>query len=371
MDKKRLLFLRVLIKIIYKVLLVVVIFLSLTLALLTLIEYRPDDVEVVEINNPVSQRLSLDESITLMTFNIGYAGLGKDEDFVLDGGQKARPDSLEVVEGYMAGILDLLDMYAADFYLLQEVDLSARRSFNMNQVDRINNHLGEGFSSLFAYNFKAAFVPFPVSLTDYIGPVESGLLTLSSFEVLEAERQQFPGSFSWPVRVVNLKRAMLVAYIPIDGTDKELVLVNLHMSAYDGDGSLRAQEMEHLKTFMEVEYEKGNYVIIGGDFNQTFPSVVDVYPAEDGLYNAYPIESDWLPTGFTYAIDPTLPTCRLLHRPYDPINPNDPLDPNTQYYIIDGFIVSNNILIETINTIDHGFEYSDHNPVMLTVRLLP
>jgi endonuclease/exonuclease/phosphatase family metal-dependent hydrolase len=370
-GKKRSLFIKVLFKIVFKVLFVFVLFLSLTLAFLTIIEYRPDDIEIIDIENPVSSQVIIGEALTLMTFNIGYAGLGKNEDFILDGGEKSRTESLEVVEGYMDGILNLLTEYTADFYLIQEVDLKARRSYNMNQVEVINDHLGNAFSSVFAYNFKAVFVPFPISLTEYIGPVESGLLTLSNKEITHAERQQFPGSFAWPVRIVNLKRAMLITYIPIEGTEKELVIVNLHMSAYDGDGSLRAQEMAHLKTFMEIEYEKGNYVIIGGDFNQTFPSVVDNYPAEEDLYVAYPIEETWLPSGFTFAIDETLPTCRLLHRPYNPTTPNDPNDPNTQYYIIDGFIVSDNILIELVYTVDHGFEYSDHNPVMLTVRLLP
>ena len=37
---------------------------------------------------------------------------------------------------------------------------------------------------------------------------------------------------------------------------------------------------------------------------------------------------------------------------------------------VDGFIVSSNVEA-TAQNIDTGFAYSDHNPVLLTFRLLP
>ena len=58
-----------------------------------------------------------------------------------------------------------------------------------------------------------------------------------------------------------------------------------------------------------------------------------------------------------------MPTCRLLNEPYDPASEN------TQYYIIDGFILSPNVTLNTVETLDAGFVYSDHNPVLLNVTL--
>ena len=333
---------------------------------LTLLEYRPDDVEILEVTNEQTQQLSIGESFSLMTFNMGYAGLGKDEDFVMDGGKKGRPDSKAVVEGYLAGILDTLSEYPVDFYLLQEVDLKARRSYHINQISEIAAHLGPNFGYSFAYNFKAPFVPFPLSLSDHIGYVESGITTYQTFQTSEVQRYQFPGAFSWPLRVANLKRAMMVTTIPLTDSDKKLIVINLHMSAYDGDGSLRAQEMQMLKDMMISYREDGHYVIVGGDFNQTFPEAVDIYPVTQDFYVAYPIESDWLPTGFSFEIDLNHPTCRLLNQPYDPS------DGLTQYYIIDGFIVSDNVEIVTqAQTLPLNFEHSDHNPVIIEVRLKP
>jgi endonuclease/exonuclease/phosphatase family metal-dependent hydrolase len=361
-------------KLVIKLFIGVFCLIGIFIGVLTIFEYRPDDIVDISIENNQTQTVSLSESLTFMTFNIGYAGLGKDEDFVMDGGKSGRPDSKETVLNYFDGIQSTLSDYQADFYLLQEVDEKARRSYSVNQVKGLSTHLGNAYSTQYAYNFNVLFVPFPVSFTEHIGYVKSGLATYSNFAVNTSERLQFPGSFSWPLRIANLKRAMMVSYIDITDSNKQLVVVNLHMSAYDGDGSLRAQEMAFLKTFMEAEYEKGNYVVIGGDFNQTFPDAVGIYEVIQDYYIAYPIEDTFLPDGFNYQIDISTPSCRLLNQPYDPN------DSNTQYYIIDGFIVSNNIEVEKYFdtqdtnqavTLDLDFEHSDHNPVVMKIRLLP
>lgn len=362
---------RVLFKIFGRTVFVIVLFFGLLLAFLTITEYRPKDIETLSVeNNQDALRVTKGERISLMTFNIGYAGLGRDEDFILDGGEKGRPDSKSVIEDYFSGITSIIDSNYADVYLFQEVDLQSRRSYYINQVESLKNHLGDQYSSNFAYNFNAVFVPFPVSFTDYLGPVESGLQTFSRFQIDSAEREQFPGSFSWPVRVVNLKRAMVVNRLPIENSDKEFVVVNLHMSAYDSDGTLRNQEMAFLKAFLEDEQNKGNYVVIGGDFNQTFPGAVGAFPAiqdeEHGAYYvAHAIEDDYLPDDYQFIYDATSPTGRSLYTAY-----TDEFLSGTQYYVIDGFIVSNNIQVDVIETLDYEFLYSDHNPVRLEITLL-
>ncbi|MFR5029040.1 MAG: hypothetical protein ACLTDF_09965 [Coprococcus sp.] len=40
-----------------------------------------------------------------------------------------------------------------------------------------------------------------------------------------------------------------------------------------------------------------------------------------------------------------------------------------QYYVIDGFIVSSNLQINSTETIDLDFKNSDHNPIRLDVAL--
>ena len=335
------------------------------LLFLTVTEYKPDDEETLDINGDALTSLSLEDTLNLMTFNIGYGSLGENEDFVMDGGERGRPESKEVVRNYLAGIEGLLDTHESDVFFLQEVDEPSRRSYDINQVRELHVALGpEVYQSAFGYNFKASLVPFPVSFSEYIGQVASGMQTLSRFEMDSALRMQFPGSFSWPLRTANLKRAMVVSRLSIEDSDKELILINLHMSAYD-DGSMRKQEMALFKEVLQEESTLGNYVIVGGDFNQTFPEAEGLFPViNDDYFSAPQMESDVLGEGFEFAIDTSHPTSRLLNMPYDPDSEY------TQYYIIDGYVVSDNVRVINVETVDHDFKYSDHNPVILEAELI-
>ena len=53
-----------------------------------------------------------------------------------------------------------------------------------------------------------------------------------------------------------------------------------------------------------------------------------------------------------------------MNQPYDPAD-----TANTQYYVIDGFFLSPNVRVDSVETVDLGFENSDHNPVLLRVTL--
>ncbi|MGI6781723.1 MAG: endonuclease/exonuclease/phosphatase family protein [Acholeplasmataceae bacterium] len=328
------------------------------LSFFTIVEYRPKPKEDIITDNNQELQVKLNQEYCALTFNIGYGSLGKNEDFAMDGGKRGIPDSKAVVEGYLAGIKEILNDNPSDIYFLQEVDLNSRRSYKIDQRKVLSEELGDTFSNSFAYNYKALFVPFPFSFTNYMGKVESGILNFIKFNSEHSERHQFPKTFAWPVKTVNLKRCMLINYLPIENSDKYLVAVNIHLSAYD-TGKLRNSEMEYLKDFLIAEREKGNYVIVGGDFNQTFPQVIK--PIQENIkFNPIKIEDDYLPEGYEFAVDPEVWTSRLLNQPY---NPSD--IENTYYFIIDGFIVSSNIEVVEVKGLDLGFVHSDHNPVSI------
>ena len=78
-------------KIVIIVVLAIVLVAALGLGYFTIVEYNPKDIEPLTINNNAEPKVELDTDIAVLTFNIGYAGLGKDEDFVLDGGKRAAP----------------------------------------------------------------------------------------------------------------------------------------------------------------------------------------------------------------------------------------------------------------------------------------
>ena len=336
---------------------------------LTVTEYRPDAVEEVKIWDARYKGPSLapGDSLTILSQNTGYAGLGKDADFFMDGGTGVNPTRDQVNTNLEGIVRQLLD-HGADVYFLQEVDSNSSRSGSMDQcVDYRDSLYFEGgdpsldYYSAYALNYSCDFVPFP---WPPIGKVHSGVQTLSQFNMDEAERVALPCPFSWPVSAANLKRCLLVSYVPLEGTDKELVLVNLHLEAYD-DGEGKAAQTKALLDLLTAEYEKGNYVIAGGDFNQTFPGALDAFPVQDpSLWTPGVLEEDVLPEGWRFACDLSVPSCRLLNHPYDP-------DPEgNQFYVIDGFILSPNVRLDSVETLDEQFQYTDHNPVSLRVTLL-
>ena len=329
--------------------------LLLLLVYLTVREYRPKAEESLEGNYKDGAFISLRSPFSVMSYNTGYAGLSKDEDFFMDGGTKVKPASKALVEENMEGITKVLQDNPADAYFLQEVDIDSTRSYHIDERSAYSKALEK--NSFFAYNFKCDYVPYPLPP---IGHVESGLVTLTDNYVAGASRISLPESFSWPIKTCNLKRCLLVTRFPLQDSEKELVLINFHLEAYDsGEGKIAQSKM--LADILEAEYEKGNYVIAGGDFNQTFEGV-DKYPVtnkEDWAPGV--IGTDDLPDHFSFAIDDTYPTCRLLNAPY-----TGSYD-TSQVYVIDGFIVSDNLAVRNVNVIDVGFEHTDHQPVRLEV----
>ena len=340
---------------------IIVLLVAILFAWLSITEFKPDEIMDTEItvNEDLEEtNLAVGDSISVISWNIGYAGLGKESDFFMDGGEEVAAADNDTVNSYLNSIYDFLYIKNdADVYMLQEVDEDSTRTYHINEKE----YLGI-FNSSYAYNYKCPFVPYPLPP---IGTVNSGLLTTTRYTVDAAERVALPCPFKWPVSIANLKRCMMVSYLPIKDSDKQLVVINFHLEAYD-DGEGKIAQTKILLDFIEQEYKKGNYVIAGGDWNQTFPGSRGVYPNKfNDLWNPGSIENIVLPEGWQLCYDLTVPSCRLLNQPYDE---NDV--ENTQYYVIDGYAISPNLQLESVYTMDIGFKFSDHNPVKLQVTLL-
>lgn len=353
---------------IFKVIFTVLIFLSaftlasliILLTILTLLEYRPKEREDVSIRGSAQKEACTQSQIKILSWNIGYADLADYADFFMDGGKHVQNSSPSQIRQNLESFVHCIKESGADAILLQEVDLCSKRSFKVDQAMFISSALKD-FSSSFAYNFKAAFVPYPLPP---IGSVKSGLLTLSSFKPSSAQRISLFLPFKWPVRIANLKRCLLVTRIPIADCDKELVLVNLHLEAFDS-GQGKIEQTKKLRNFIQSEYEKGNYVIAGGDFNQTFSNTdISSYYQKPTGWKPGLLETSDFPQDWQLLQDPSVPTCRSNGSVYKGADKS-----KFQFFCIDGFIVSPNVRLSSIKTIDLDFTHSDHNPVLLTCSL--
>lgn len=350
-----------LLKVLSAILIFIVFIVGTLLSYLTIDEYRPSDIEELEISGKTSDSVTIGKEYTIMTWNIGYGALGDNADFFMDGGKMVYSADKERVYENLSGMAEFIGQENADFVMLQELDRCSSRSYLVDELEYLisseNSKLSRG-QSCFAPNFKVAFVPLPVPP---IGKVIAGLATVSKYEMESAQRIALPCPFSWPLRTFNLKRCLLETRLPISGSDKELVLINLHLEAYDsGEGKIAQTNM--LKDIMQSEADKGNYVIVAGDFNQTFSNVdTTKYPVLGDNWQAGIIDVSEFGDQFTFLADDNTPTCRSLDKVYETAENKDPQ--NFQYYMLDGYIVSNNVSVNGVQTLDAEFKYSDHNPV--------
>ena len=333
------------------------ILLTLFLLTFTLMDYKPGKVETISLSSKTT-RLDVSKALKILSWNIGYAGLNKEMDFFYDGGKMVRPLQKQVEENLADICSTLQTLKDADFIFLQELDIDSRRSYHINELEYLKQNLPE-YHTAYATNYNVLFVPMPIAQP--MGKVKAGIATFSKIPSIKSERHAFPFNFSWPLKIFMLDRCFITSEIKTSN-DKKLILINTHNSAFDGTGQLPKAELKFLREYMEKEYNKGNYVLLGGDFNlspTTFPK-----ESFDSTYdndNAIVIPDSTFGKDWKIIFDPEVPTNRSTACTYQ--------KGVTKVNCLDFFIASPNIQIESVNCIDLGFESSDHNPVITTFSL--
>lgn len=325
-------------------------------------DYKPDSEVVLEYEiGSSSEPISAGSEYTMVTYNIGYGALGKNQDFFMDGGSGKGAESKEEVETNITAITDYITELSPDFVFLQEVDIKAKRSFNMNQLERF---LDGEYSAVFAYNYKVKYVPVPVPVVNAMGGVESGIATLAKSHPVSAVRYRFDGEEMYLQQIFDLDRCFTVTRFDMEN-DKQLVLINAHFSAFDKGGTIREQQLSQMQKVLTDEKADGNYVILGGDFNHELPGTSSDNFDWEGEYPAWcmVLPDDFAPEGYNWAADPENPTSRAVDHEYIP--------GDNFLSVLDGFLVSDNIeIISVKNRFDFAFENSDHNPVEFKFKLM-
>jgi endonuclease/exonuclease/phosphatase family metal-dependent hydrolase len=333
--------------------------LVIVLGVLLIFEWRPEALMETPVTGRIAEPGQTPDSLSLLSWNIGYAGLGREADFFMDGGEQVRPPDEVKVHRNLSAVVGYLENNPADVVLLQEVDSDASRTFGIDQVKKLAEILPGHLHSR-AINFKVPWIPYP--LLRPIGRVESGLVSFSRYPVSRAVRHQLPGSYSWPVRVFHLKRCLHELRVPApDG--KDWVILHLHLSAFDSGGELRRQQLQYLKDLMLRLNQEGHHVIVGGDWNHAPPGVdAQSFPHRSEVPAWFrQVPDDWTPDGWRWAYDRATPSLRATNQPY--------AAGENFITIVDGFLVSPEIHVRSVHTSDLGFEHTDHHPVHLEVGL--
>ncbi|MDR1553802.1 MAG: hypothetical protein LBS69_10125 [Prevotellaceae bacterium] len=324
--------------------------------IISLTDYKPEK-ETVLTNMPDAAALNLD-TIEILTWNTGYAGLDSEMDFFYDGGSKTKTGKENAMRNLDA-ITSFIADNSADFVFLQEVDRASTRSYKIDMLSAMTAKK-PSYLAFYGINYNVLFVPVPI--TSPMGQVESGILTLSRYVPSQSVRYAYPAKQSWFKGLFLLDRCFVMCRYPLTN-GKQLVLVNTHNSAFDDDGEQRREEMLVLKNFITTEYEKGNYVIAGGDWNQTPPleSAKPYHGVASEYFVPLQIPGDFMPQSWKWISDGK-PTNRFLDIPY--------IKGETKETLLDFFLISPNV--EAIHTerINKNYQHSDHNPVIAKFVML-
>lgn len=347
------------------------IFLALLLIVVTYLLYvicsysRIEDNLSLAVENPLSRKAKTGETYTIVTQNIGFGAYTADFTFFMDGGTESRAESAESVVTCVKAATEQIAAQNPDLILVQEVDTDSTRSYHIDQRIIFREKF-PALTGVFAQNYHSAYLMYP--FTEPHGKSNSGMLTLSDLKITSSVRRSLPISTSFS-KFLDLDRCYSVSRIPVEN-GKELVVYNVHLSAYGADDNISASQMSMLLSDMKSEYDKGNYAIAGGDFNNDFtttsvPDLNDGKGHEELSSWAQPFPVSLLPEGISRAMDYTggklAPTCRNCDVPYEEGNFS---------LIVDGFLYSANVNVSYLENIRTGFVYSDHNPVVMQFSLV-
>ena len=360
-------------KILFKVLAIIlaVIFLILGSYVLyiCLQYYRIKDNENIPINNNQLLNVKVGDEYTISTYNIGFGAYTHDFSFFMDQGQTldgkitqgsgSIAKNRQTVIDNTTGAVNTIVNKNVDFALFQEVDVAATRSHKYNQYQHIQNNFSSHSSSI-SMNFHSAFLFYPIFNPH--GKTDAGIVTLSKYNISSATRRSLPIDESFPTKFFDLDRCIQITRLPVENSQKELVIINAHLSAYDEGGIIRKQQLEFLNTILTEESAKDNYVVVGGDFNHDIANSSELWSSAFKKPEwVYSLDDSNLTDGYRFVSATNAPTCRSTDTNY------------TKGYnytvVIDGFICSSNIETVAIENIDTDFQYSDHNPSVLKFKL--
>ncbi|MDF2803271.1 MAG: Endonuclease/exonuclease/phosphatase [Anaerocolumna sp.] len=331
---------------------------------------RIEDNQNLEIGSKgtvTEEDISLNKEYSVLTYNIGFGAYSSDYSFFMDGGKYSRAYNRQAVVDNVKGSIETTQKQNVDFVLLQEVDLKSTRSYGVDENKMILDALND-YSSIFAVNYNSAYLMYPFIKPH--GKSKSGMSIISKYQLTDAVRRSLPIDTS-VYKLIDLDRCYTKSRIKVED-GKYLCLYNVHLSAYTKDERIVKNQITMLMEDIKEDYDSGNYIVCGGDFNQDLlgnsPALFGTPEIEDNWAKAFP--ADLLPSGISVVYDLLSDEMRAVLTP-SCRNADIPYNPGISFVTtVDGFIISDNIELISVETIDNGFLYSDHNPVQMNFQLI-
>lgn len=342
------------------------------------------NMKYIEVLNEKKSYVVRAQTYEVVTYNLNYGMFGQDYTYYksygfnsnggVTNGSKTRAKSKEMAEINIKGSAGLMSTGSnanVEFFMFQEIDVDSTRSFYVDERQILKDVLSN-YAEVFAETGGSKYVFYPI--TSPVGRFNSGMATYSAFDIEHAIRYSLPSNNKFLSKYTATDNCAVVVKLGVSGVgeDRQLVLININVSQHD-DEETRRKDLEVLYQIMAEEVvEHGNYVIVGGSYSY-------LLYGSDGVFENKMKTPSWcgeLPNSFNetrlneigcriakdeIAVELKTGTIRDSSVVYS--------EGDTFEAITDGFIVSNNIIIEKVEVLDNDYLYSSHNPVRLTFKL--
>ena len=196
-----------------------------------------------------------DSIFSIVTYNIGYLS-GMTNNLAVESPK-------EFFDVNMAKVVSEIKKVKPDIMAFQEIDFDASRSYNVNQEEEISK-LGFNYRAQ-TINWDERYLPFPYwPISMHYGKVVSGQSIISKYPLKEQQRIVLQRVADAPFYrdAFYLERLAQVVKVVLNG--KEVVLINIHLEAYEKE--TRAKQFEEVLAIFN-QYKEIYPTILLGDFN--------------------------------------------------------------------------------------------------------
>ncbi len=311
------------------------------------------------------QECTFPDTLKVMTWNIKFGG-GRIDFFFDCHGDRVIMKKSEVIDN-MALLSEKIRDVNPDILFIQEADVNAKRSAFVDEVQYLLDNTAFNYAA-YASQWKAKHIP-----SDGIGKMDSGNAILSKWKFTDAKRIALPliQSQNFVVRYFYLKRNILE--INLENKGESIKLLTTHLSAYAKDDTKKKQ-LEILKTYVDSLNQKGQKIILGGDFNSLPPFSVqtsnfDDSACTDGDFEAdnYSSETEWMmPFYENYEAAIPLEEFKMNNSKYftHTTDKNGFWNRKVDYLFTNGRFVAT-----SENTLQQWMQVSDHAPIVVSYKL--
>jgi endonuclease/exonuclease/phosphatase family metal-dependent hydrolase len=207
------------------------------------------------------------DSLKVMTWNIRF-GAARSPWFEDSCGDRVLMTAAETTT-HLQDVAEFIKSEQPDILLLQEVDVSSKRSAYIDQMQWLldNTYFNYG---VYASMWQAEVIP-----SGGLGRVDVGNGILSRWKLTDAERIQLSLRTDQDAltQYFYLRRNIVKAKVNLPGLDTALYAVNTHATAFATDDTKQKHIDEYVSTLADI-HSAGHHFITGGDLNSIPPGAI-------------------------------------------------------------------------------------------------